>query len=378
VKLTIDVEHRDGRARTGTVHTARGAFRTPLFMPVATRGSIRALMTHELTGLAAADGTRAEVLLANTYHLMLRPGAEVVAELGGLAAFSGWDGLTLTDSGGYQVFSLGPKLHDGGAEFRSTYDGSTHLLTPEGAVATQELLGADIQMVLDVCAALPSSRVALRDALETTASWAARARAAHRRTGNQALFGIVQGGTETDLRAESAQRTVELDFDGYAVGGLSVGETREEMLPALDAALEHLPVDQPRYLMGVGDPLSIVEAVARGVDMFDCVLPTRLARHGTLLTDAGRLNIKRAEFARSEDPIDPNCPCPTCATYARGYLRHLTAVGEPAAASLCTVHNLTWMLGLVARIRAAIAAGRLDGLRAEVAGVWSGSGPGLG
>ncbi|MCB1267834.1 MAG: tRNA-guanine transglycosylase, partial [Microthrixaceae bacterium] len=183
---------------------------------------------------------------------------------------------------------------------------------------------------------------------------------------------------EADLRAESAQRTVELDFDGYAVGGLSVGETREEMLPALDAALDHLPVDQPRYLMGVGDPLSIVEAVARGVDMFDCVLPTRLARHGTLLTDAGRLNIKRAEFARSEDPIDPNCPCPTCATYSRGYLRHLTAVGEPAAASLCTVHNLTWMLGLVARIRAAIAAGRLDGLRAEVAGVWSGSGPGLG
>ncbi len=378
MRLTIDVEHRDGRARTGTVNTARGAFRTPLFMPVATRGSIRALMTHELTGLAAADGTRAEVLLANTYHLMLRPGAEVVADLGGLAAFSGWDGLTLTDSGGYQVFSLGPKLHDGGAEFRSTYDGSTHLLTPEGAVATQELIGADIQMVLDVCAPLPSSRAALREALELTASWAQRARVVHRRTHDQALFGIVQGGTETDLRAESAQRTVELDFDGYAVGGLSVGETREEMLPALDAALEHLPVDQPRYLMGVGDPLSIVEAVARGVDMFDCVLPTRLARHGTLLTDAGRLNIKRAEFARSEDPIDPRCPCPTCATYARGYLRHLTAVGEPAAASLCTVHNLTWMLGLVARIRAAIAAGRLDGLRAEVAGVWSGSGPGLG
>lgn len=378
MKLTIDVTATDGRARTGSVTTSRGTFRTPLFMPVATRGSIRALMTHDLADLAASDGTRAEIVLGNTYHLMLRPGADVVADLGGLQRFSGWDGPMLTDSGGYQVFSLEPKLHDGGAEFRSTYDGSTHLLTPEGAVAVQELLGADIQMVLDVCAPLPSSRATLRDALEMTASWAGRARAAHRRTEDQAQFGIVQGGAEVDLRAESAQRTVELDFDGYAVGGLSVGETREEMLPAMESALAHLPADQPRYLMGVGDPVSIVESVALGIDMFDCVLPTRLARHGTLLTDAGRLNIKRAEFARSEDPVEPTCPCATCRRYSRGYLRHLVAVGEPAAAALCSVHNLTWMFTLVGRIRAAIASGTLDRLRLEVAEVWSGSGPGLG
>ncbi|UDY36163.1 tRNA guanosine(34) transglycosylase Tgt [Dermatobacter hominis] len=378
MKLTLDVTATDGRARAGTVTTSRGTFRTPIFMPVGTRGSIRALMTHELAGLAAADGTQAEVVLGNTYHLMLRPGADVVADLGGLHRFTGWDGLMLTDSGGYQVFSLEPKLHDGGAEFRSTYDGSTHLLTPEGAVATQELLGADIQMVLDVCAPLPSSRQVLREALELTASWAARARAAHRRTEDQALFGIVQGGAELDLRKESARRTSELDFDGYAVGGLSVGETREEMLPALEAALDELPEDQPRYLMGVGDPVSIVESVARGIDMFDCVLPTRLARHGTLLTDDGRLNIKRAEFARSDDPVDAACPCATCRRYSRGYLRHLSAVGEPAAASLCSVHNLTWMFGFVGRTRAAIAAGTLESLRRDVAEVWSGSGPGLG
>ena len=378
MKLTLDVTATDGRARTGTVTTSRGTFRTPLYMPVGTRGSIRALMTHELAGLRGADGTQAEIVLGNTYHLMLRPGADVVAALGGLHRFTGWGGLMLTASGGYQVFSLEPKLHDGGAEFRSTYDGSTHLLTPEGAVATQELLGADIQMVLDVCAPLPSSREALREALELTSAWAARARTAHRRTEDQALFGIVQGGAEVDLRTESARRTAELDFDGFAVGGLSVGETRDEMVPALAAALDELPEDQPRYLMGVGDPVSIVESVAMGIDMFDCVLPTRLARHGTLLTDHGRLNIKRSEFARSDDPVDASCPCATCRRYSRGYLRHLSSVGEPAAASLCSVHNLTWMLTFVGRIRSAIAAGRLHQLRREVAEVWTGSGPGLG
>lgn len=378
MRLTVEIEATDGPARVGTVSTARGDFRTPVFMPVATRGSVRALMTHELAGLSGADGSQVEVALANTYHLMLRPGADVVADLGGLNRFMGWDRLTLTDSGGYQVFSLGPRLHDGGAEFRSTYDGSTHLLTPEGAVAIQEQLGADIQMVLDVCAPLPSDRPTLREALDLTSAWAARARMVHRRVEDQALFGIVQGGTEPDLRVESALRTVELDFDGYAVGGLSVGETREEMLPALAAALEHLPVDQPRYLMGVGDPVSIVEAVAVGIDMFDCVLPTRLARHGTLLTDAGRLNIKRAEFARSDDPLDPACRCSTCAGYPRGYIRHLHLVDEPAAASLCTVHNLTWMLTFVARVREAISDGRFGALRAEVAAVWTGTAPGSG
>ncbi len=371
MKLTLTVHHRDGAARTGSLRTARGEVRTPVFMPVATRGTVRSLMTHELAGLASADGTSAELLLANTYHLMLRPGAEVVERLGGLPRFSGWGGPMLTDSGGYQVFSLSPKVTDEGATFRSTYDGSVHLLTPEGAVGTQELLGADIQMVLDVCPALPAPRSVVAAAVRRTAEWAARARAARRRVDDQSLFGIVQGGVDPDLRRESAERTVALDLDGYAVGGLSVGETRDEMLPALDAALAVLPPDQPRYLMGVGDPVSMVEAVARGVDMFDCVLPTRLARHGTLLTDTGRLNIKRAEFAADDGPVQPGCPCATCTTYGRGYLRHLVAVGEASGAALCTVHNLTWVLGLVGRMRAAIAEGTFDRLRADIAAVWA-------
>jgi queuine tRNA-ribosyltransferase len=372
VKLHIDVEATCGAARAGRVHTARGSFETPIFMPVGTRGAVRALRSADMEGLGA------EVILGNTYHLMLRPGADVVEALGGLHDFMGWQRHTLTDSGGFQVFSLGPKLTDDGATFRSTYDGSTVHLTPEDAVRIQEQLGADIQMVLDVCAPLPSEHRVLADAVRRTADWAARARASHRRVDDQSLFGIVQGGDDVELRRESAERTVELDFDGYAVGGLSVGETRERMLPALESAIAALPTDQPRYLMGVGDPVSIVEAVARGVDMFDCVLPTRLARHGTLLTDGGRLNIKRAEFARSEDPIDPDCPCATCRHYPRGLLRHLSSLGESTAHNLCTIHNVTWILGLVERLRTAIAVGELDALRAEVGAAWSQMGPGLG
>ena len=377
MKLHLEVRDTDGAARRGSVRTARGEIQTPVFMPVGTRGAIRSLPTEFLAQLAAADGTRVEVMLGNTYHLMLRPGAETVAALGGLHRFSGWDGHLLTDSGGYQVFSLDPKVTDEGVVFRSTYDGDEHLFTPEAAVGVQELLGADIQMVLDVCPPLPSDRSVLAAAVERTAQWAARARVAHRRTEDQALFGIVQGGDQADLRAASARRTVELDFDGYAVGGLSVGETREVMLPALAAALAELPVDQPRYLMGVGDPLSIIEAVALGVDMFDCVLPTRLARHGTLLTDAGRMNIKRAEYARDDEPIDPQCPCSTCRRHPRGYLRHLATLREPVAATLCTVHNLTWILTFVGRIREAITEGTLDQLRRQTASVWADSGPGL-
>lgn len=377
MRLGIEVTETDGAARRGVVRTARGEIRTPVFMPVGTRGAIRSLTTDALGQLAAADRTRVEVMLGNTYHLMLRPGAETVAALGGLHRFTGWDGHLLTDSGGYQVFSLNPKLTDDGVVFRSTYDGDQHLFTPESAVAVQELLGADIQMVLDVCAALPSDRRVLSDAVERTAQWAARARTAHRRTDDQALFGIVQGGDLPDLRVESARRTVELDFDGYAIGGLSVGETRDVMLPALAAALGELPADQPRYLMGVGDPVSIIEAVALGVDMFDCVLPTRLARHATLLTDGGRMNIKRSEYASDDSPIDPDCPCATCRRHSRGYLRHLASLREPVAATMCTVHNLTWILTFVGRIRSAIAEGTLDQLRAATAEVWSGSGPGL-
>ncbi len=271
----------DGSARSGVAHTARGSYRTPCFMPVGTRGAIKYL--------SAADYERlgAEIVLGNTYHLMLRPGAETVASLGGIGRFAGWNGLTLTDSGGFQVFSLDPKIDDDGVTFQSTYDGSSIRFTPEAAVHTQELLGADIQMVLDVCPPLPSPPEVIRVALERTSLWAERARTTHRRD-DQALFGIVQGGISEELRVESAQRTAALEFDGYGIGGLSVGESRGEMVPALAAALSQLPADRPRYLMGVGDPASLVEAVALGVDQFDCVMQTRIGRHGTALTDRGQ------------------------------------------------------------------------------------------
>jgi queuine tRNA-ribosyltransferase len=281
----------------------------------------------------------------------------------------GWHGHTLTDSGGFQVFSLAPHVDDDGVTFRSTYDGSSHRLTPESAVHVQEQLGADIQMVLDVCPPLPSPPEVVQLAVERTELWAHRARAAHRRAG-QALFGIVQGGIDPDLRNLAARRTVAIGFDGYGIGGLSVGEERPDMLLALDATLSELPADAPRYLMGVGDPIGLVEAVARGVDMFDCVLPTRLARHGTALTSAGQLKIRNAQYLSDGRPLDEGCDCTTCARWSRAYLRHLFQVNELTGPRLMTVHNLRWLLNLVTRTRAAIVDGRLDGLRSEVAAIW--------
>ena len=361
--VRYEVEAHDGAARTGVAHTANGSYRTPLFMPVGTRGAIKYLSADDYRTLGA------EIVLGNTYHLMLRPGAELVAQMGGLGRFAGWDGLTLTDSGGFQIFSLDPKVDDDGATFTSTYDGSRHRFTPEQAVATQELLGADIQMVLDVCPPLPSPPDVIRQAVERTAAWAARCHAAHTRP-DQALFGIVQGGTSTAMRAESAQRTAALGFDGYGIGGLSVGEPRSEMLPALAAAIEHLPADRPRYLMGVGDPASLVEAVNLGVDQFDCVMQTRLGRHGTALTGEGRVNLKRNEFATSDAPIDAECPCWVCARHSRAYLRHLFKVGEPTASRLVSVHNVAWTIDLMHRMRTAIAVGAFQDLRAAVLAVW--------
>jgi queuine tRNA-ribosyltransferase len=354
----------DGAARTGVVRLARASYRTPCFMPVGTRGAVKYL--------SAADYERlgAEIVLANTYHLMLRPGAETVAAMGGVGAFAGWDGLTLTDSGGFQVFSLEPDVDDDGVTFRSTYDGSRHRLTPEGAVATQELLGADIQMALDVCPPLPSPPAVVRQAMDRTLDWAKRARAAHRRPG-QSLFGIVQGGIDERWRAESARQTASLDFDGYGIGGLSVGESRDEMVPALAAALGALPVDQPRYLMGVGDPAAVVEAVGLGVDQFDCVMQTRLGRHGTALTSQGKVHLRNARYARSTDPLDRTCACEVCQRHSRAYLRHLFLVGEPSASRLVTLHNLAWTFELFARMRAAIAAGTFATLRTEVVAVWA-------
>jgi queuine tRNA-ribosyltransferase len=363
--LSLAVDGSDGDARATTVTTARGSFTTPCFMPVGTRGTVRTLSSADLDALGV------QVALANAYHLMLRPGADAVAAAGGLHRFAAWDGHLLTDSGGYQVFSLSPAVDDDGVTFRSVYDGSRHRLTPEDAVGVQEALGADIQMVLDVCPPLPSAPEVLRAAVDRTAAWAARARAAHQRT-DQSLFGIVQGGTDAALRAESARRTAELDFAGYGIGGLSVGEPRPQMLDALDAAVAELPRHRPRYLMGVGDPVGLLEAVARGVDLFDSVLPTRLARHGTVLTSAGRLHIGNAAHARSEAPLDPSCPCAVCARWSRAYLRHLHVVGEPAAARLLTLHNLAWVLALARRAREAVLGGRLTALRDEVAAVWAG------
>lgn len=362
-RTPITIAARDGDARTGFVTTARGTFATPAFMPVGTRASVKAVDAADLEAVGA------EVVLGNTYHLMLRPGAEVVAGFGGLGRFSGWRGHTLTDSGGFQVFSLNPAVDDDGVTFRSTYDGSTHRLTPESAVAIQAAIGADIQMVLDVCTALPAPPEVIRAALDRTVQWAERARSEPRPDG-QALFGIVQGGVDADMRAESARRTAALDFDGYGIGGLSVGEPRPQMLTALDATMPELPDDRPRYLMGLGDPVGILESIARGVDMFDCVLPTRLARHGTALTSTGRYQVKKASNITMETPIDETCGCSSCARYSRGYLRHLFQVGEPSAARLLTIHNLHWLLDLMRQVRAAIAAGTFDTLRKSVADIW--------
>ena len=371
--LDIDIDATDGQARAGRVRTPRGTFETPVFMPVGTRATVRALSSLDLEELGV------EIMLGNTYHLMLRPGADLVAAMGDLHGFMAWDRHVLTDSGGFQIFSLEPKVSDEGAIFTSTYDGSRHHLTPEGAVEVQRALGGDIQMVLDVCPPLPSAPDVVRRAVDRTARWAERARPAFlagRDAGltdqerSQAQFGIVQGGVDLALRRESAERTLEIGFDGYGIGGLSVGEPRDEMLPALDAVTAILPVDQPRYLMGVGDPIGLIEGIARGVDMFDCVLPTRAARHGTILTGQGRLSLRNVEHARSEGPLDPACSCPVCARWSRAYLRHLLRVGEPTAARLLSIHNVHWSLDLMARARAAIRAGTLEALRTEVWATW--------
>ncbi len=362
-KVGLNITARDGNARTGVATTHRGSYETPCFMPVGTRGAIKYLSARDYADLGA------RIVLGNTYHLMLRPGADIVQKFGGLGAFAGWDGLTLTDSGGFQVFSLEPKMDDEGVTFKSTYDGSYHRFTPEIAVDTQEKLGADIQMVLDVCTSLPAEPSVVRLALERTHAWAIRAKAAHHRP-DQSLFGIVQGGTDAAMRSESARRTVDVGFDGYAIGGLSVGETRAEMVDAISACIGDIPLDQPRYLMGVGDPASLVEAVALGVDQFDCVMQTRLGRHGTALTSVGKVHIKNAKYAESDEPLDPGCNCWVCTTHTKGYLRHLTQVGEPTAARLVSIHNVAWTLSLMEKMRTAIANHTFEAFRKEILEIW--------
>lgn len=363
MSLAFSLDATDGRARAGRMRTARGELATPVFMPVGTRGAVKLLDTADLERLGLS------IILGNTYHLMERPGAELIGELGGLHRFSRWGGHILTDSGGYQIFSLSPRISEDGATFTSVYDGSRVELTPERAVQVQELLGSDIAMVLDVCPPLPSGPEVIVAAAERTLRWAERCRNAHTRR-DQALFGIVQGGDDPDLRADSARSTVAIGFDGYAVGGLSVGEDRGAMLPALDAAVAELPRDRPRYFMGVGDPVGIVEAVARGIDMFDCVLPTRLARHGTALTGEGRLNLKGLRFARDDGPIDPSFVHDLSGRYSRAYLRHLLLTHEQTAGRILTLHNLAWLADLTERAREAIVAGAFDRFRADVVAVW--------
>ena len=384
----------DGNARRGQVTTARGTFQTPVFMPVGTRGAVIHLDATDYEHLGL------EVVLANTYHLLARPGVEVVEALGGLHGFTGWDGHFLTDSGGFQIMSLGrrpgganehsrrpggadqkSKVDDEGVTFRSTYDGAQMRLTPEGAVDAQRRLGADIQMALDICPELPAPPDEVREATERTHLWAARAAAAMdaaRRDGSaggQALFGICQGGIDPGLRRASAETLASIGFDGYGIGGLSVGESRREMGPALHAATDVLPADRPRYLMGVGDPARIVDAIAAGVDMFDCVLPSRLGRHGTALTPQGRINIRNARFARDDTPLDPGEPLPggrprPGARFSRGYLRHLMSVNEPTASRILTLHNIVFLSDLVAGARAAVEADRFAAFREQVNEVW--------
>ncbi|CAN5331810.1 tRNA guanosine(34) transglycosylase Tgt [soil metagenome] len=319
-------------------------------MPVGTKGTVKGLTPGDLRKAGAG------VVLGNTYHLYLRPGAEVVREAGGLHGFTGWGGPLLTDSGGYQVFSLAHRrsISEEGVVFASVYDGSSHSFTPELTTRVQEDLGADVAMVLDECPPANASREYHEDSLRRTARWAKRCREAHTRE-DQALFGIVQGGLYPDLRRESLERTVELDFPGYAVGGLSVGESREEMLYMLGLVAPELPADRPRYFMGIGDPVGVLQVIALGVDMFDCVLPTRLARHGAALTNDGRINLKNARYRRDLFPLDPECSCETCGDgYSRAYLSHLVRENELLAHRLVTLHNVHFMGELCRRARAAI------------------------
>jgi queuine tRNA-ribosyltransferase len=365
------VTHSDGTARRGVMTTPHGDVATPAFMPVGTQGAVKGAAHRDL------EAAGAEILLSNTYHLYLRPGDDLIARRGGLHKFIGWNKPILTDSGGYQVFSLAErrKITEEGARFQSHLDGSPHLLTPEKAADIQAQLGSDIAMVLDECLAHPATLEAAAASTARTTRWARRARSRMLQlresavdgvrvaNAGQAQFGIVQGSVFHALRDESAHDSLAIGFEGYAIGGLSVGEPIDVMYDLVAHTAPLLPVDRPRYLMGTGTPEDLVEAVARGIDLFDCVLPTRNARNGQLFTSEGRINIKNARYAEDEGPVDPSCNCYTCRTHSRAYLRHLFAVGEINAATLNTLHNLSFYLDTLSRIRDAIAFGRFESFR---------------
>ena len=371
-RFEFTVTHRDGAARRGELRTPHGVIQTPVFMPVGTRGAVKAVTHRDLEDVGA------EIILGNTYHLFLRPGAELIARAGGLHRFIGWHRPILTDSGGYQVFSLATmrKVREDGAEFRSHLDGALHLLTPEAATEIQAQLGSDIAMVLDECIATPATPETARAAMERSLRWAARARERFRQLQDdpggltvtnpgQAQFGIIQGATFPELRTESVQGTAGIGFDAYAIGGLSVGEPPPVMYDIVAHTAPQLPDDRPRYLMGTGMPDDLFECVARGIDMFDCVLPTRNARNGQFLTSRGPLSIKNARFAEDPLPPDPGCSCYTCRTFSRAYLRHLYVAGEMTAATLNSLHNLHFYLDTMRRIREALVFGTFEKLRSE-------------
>ncbi|MEM8789457.1 MAG: tRNA guanosine(34) transglycosylase Tgt [Pseudomonadota bacterium] len=354
--ITFSLAATDGRARTGTLTTPRGTIRTPAFMPVGTAATVKAMLPESV----AATG--ADILLGNTYHLMLRPGAERVARLGGLHAFMNWDRPILTDSGGFQVMSLAGlrKLTEAGVRFKSHIDGSEHNLTPERSMEIQRLLGSDIVMCFDECPALPAERAEIETSMRLSMRWAERSRAAFGDRPGHALFGIQQGGLEPDLRAESAAALRAIGFDGYAIGGLAVGEGQDAMFGVLDYAPGQLPADRPRYLMGVGKPDDIVGAVARGVDMMDCVLPSRSGRTGQAFTPRGVVNIKNARHTDDPRPLDDTCDCPACTGYSRAYLSHVFRAGEMIAGMLLTWHNLHYFQRIMDQMRRAIASGAFD------------------
>jgi len=351
----------DSCARRGRISTSHGVVETPVFMPVGTQATVKGMLPEAL------DEIGAQIILGNTYHLYLRPGHELISRLGGLHKFMNWQGPILTDSGGFQVFSLGElrKISEEGVSFQSHLDGSRHQLTPENSVAIQEALGADIIMAFDECIPHPADRDYVARSTERSGRWARRCRSARREDDGAALFGIVQGGMHEDLRRASAEELIEVGFDGYALGGLSVGESTELMYQVMDFSLPLLPAEAPRYVMGVGTPENLVEGVARGVDMFDCVMPTRNARNGVLFTSEGKLSIKQARFREDERPLDPRCSCYVCRHYSRAYLRHLFRANEILSSVLNTHHNLHYYLDLMASARTAIENGRYLEFRRE-------------
>ena len=352
-EISFTISATDGLARTGVIHTPRGDIRTPAFMPVGTAATVKAMLPESVRE------TGADILLGNTYHLMLRPGAERIAKLGGLHTFMNWQRPILTDSGGFQVMSLSKlrKIAEDGVSFSSHIDGSKHFLSPERAMEIQRLLGSDIQMVLDECPAFPAVKADIEKSLVLSTRWAKRSKAAFGEQPGRACFGIVQGGIHPDLRKRSAEDLQEIGFDGYAVGGLAVGEGQTAMFQTLDATVPNLPADKPHYLMGVGKPDDLVGAVVRGIDMFDCVLPTRSGRNGQAFTRAGAVNLRNARHADDPSPLDSDCGCPACRNYSRAYLHHVVKAGEIIASMLLTWHNLTFYQDLMAELRAAIERG---------------------